>query len=91
MFNGMTVGFVGSLICRPLLGWGSRILVLKAFVQGGLDSGQLLFKPSLAFPIPFRKVFNLCLDHAFPSMKRTSGGSRGEGGGGIPPPRKTCY
>ena len=76
MFNGMTVGFVGSLICGPLLGWGSRILVLKAFVQGGLqtdwlDSGQLLFKPSLAFPIPFRTVFNLCLDHAFPSMKRT--------------------
>ena len=51
MFNGMTVGFVGSLIW----GWGSRILVLKAFVQGGLqtdwlDSGQLLSKPSFLVP-----------------------------------------
>ena len=55
MFNGMTVGFVGSLIWGPLLRWGSRILALKAFVQGGLqtdwlDSGQLLFKPSFLVP-----------------------------------------
>ena len=68
MFNGMTVVFVGSLIWEPLLRWGLRILVLKAFVQGGLqtdwlDSGQLLFKPLL--PSAILHTFGIGKESAF--------------------------
>ena len=68
MFNGMTVGFVGSLIWGPLLGWDSRILVLTAFVQGGLqtdwlDSGQLPYKPLL--PSAILHTFGIGKESAF--------------------------
>ena len=68
MFNGMTVGFVGSLIWGRLLGWGLRILEQPLYREGlqtdWLDSGQLPYKALL--PGAIFHTFGIGKESAFP-------------------------